>query len=659
MIDEVVVEDNDLLIVNEKKEEVNADGTHPIRVLFDSQIFDRQKFGGISRMYADMAEELNVKDEDGQDFSATIGVYTTSNEYLKGKKQYAYIEEKTDNRKRSERLLSEGNFDIFYPTFFDQYFIGKLNGKPMVMSVHDMIPEIYKEFFSRNDLQIIGKEEMVKYASAIEVPTDTTKRDLIRILHVDPKKIHVIGRCLSENFGDKWIDKKPLDFKYILYVGQRNAYKRFDWFIKHISEFLNTHDDINVVCTGQKFTPSEVAIMKKYGVEKRFFTTFVNDIQLASLYKYAEMFIFTSEYEGFGIPVLESYKMDCIALLNDNDCFREITFDKGTFFNMTKEESNLKEQVEYILSLTEEERKEIIETQRWILSQHGRDQYFNNIRQMLWEVHNNHTEPIERKDLDIYICTHKDFEQIVHNPSYKVVDAREINDDIAENGLKGSFYSELMMYKHIAETAELKKYIGFCHYRKYFSFLDNIPDIDELFKQFDCIVAKVDKFDRTVLEQYRKCHNIEDMLLAKQIVDEYYPEYPEAMEILLSGKMLVPCHMFIMKSEDFKEFVEFVYGVLDKYVDAVGTDIEKRVNDNKEKYIKEFSPNNLLEYQYRIGGYIGERLTNVFLFKKFKKMKMYDVVYSDKQSAYTKLAAQRAKEVQEAKSNEENKNDKE
>ena len=60
-------------------------------------------------------------------------------------------------------------------------------------------------------------------------------------------------------------------------------------------------------------------------------------------------------------------------------------------------------------------------------------------------------------------------------------------------------------------------------------------------------------------------------------------------------------------------------------ITRVGVDIKKRIEDNKEKYLKDFSPNNTVEYQYRIGGYLAERLTNVFVEKHFKKIKTYGV----------------------------------
>ena len=84
-----------------------------------------------------------------------------------------------------------------------------------------------------------------------------------------------------------------------------------------------------------------------------------------------------------------------------------------------------------------------------------------------------------------------------------------------------------------------------------------------------------------------------------------------------------------MKREDFKEYVKFVFEILDEYLKIVGTDIRKRIEDNKDKYLKDFSPNNSADYQYRIGGYLGERLTNLFYMIYFKTMKTCKVVITE------------------------------
>ena len=132
-------------------------------------------------------------------------------------------------------------------------------------------------------------------------------------------------------------------------------------------------------------------------------------------------------------------------------------------------------------------------------------------------------------------------------------------------------------------------------------------------------------YKTSVKQQYKTCHNIEDLYIIGGILADKYPQYCKAWHNFLENRLFFPYNMFIMKSEDFKEYMAFVYDVLDEYVKIVGTDIVKRIGNNVEKYLKDFSPNNTIDYQYRIGGYLAERLTNLFIITHFKKMKAYPI----------------------------------
>jgi hypothetical protein len=235
------------------------------------------------------------------------------------------------------------------------------------------------------------------------------------------------------------------------------------------------------------------------------------------------------------------------------------------------------------------------------------------------------------RDLDIFVITYKDFKPVVHDSVYKVVDSRKIDE--SKYPLTDRFFSEILQMFYIADNFELKKYVGINHYRRYFSFLDDIPDMDEIFEKSEVILTKPLRFRSTVREQYASCHNVEDLDIMKDIIDEKYPEYSEIADIFINKThLLFTCNMFIMKREDFLDYVAFVRGVLYEYINRVGTDIYKRIEENKDKYLKPvrgYPQNDKPWYQYRIGGYLGERLTNIFIGKRFKKIRMSKIVLTD------------------------------
>lgn len=213
----------------------------------------------------------------------------------------------------------------------------------------------------------------------------------------------------------------------------------------------------------------------------------------------------------------------------------------------------------------------------------------------------------------IYIITHKDFTPVVTAPEYKVIDTRDFRDSVCLP-LKDDFYSEFFTFKHLVDSTEIPPAIGFCHYRRYFSFGDEIPSIDG----DKVMVTTPMVFNGTVRDQYIGCHNIDDLSIIESIVSVHHPEYKLTMERFLNGNKFIPCNMFIMSGDRFKELVDFVMDVLDRYLQIVGTDIWKRIEDNKDKYLKNFYPNNTVDYQYRIGGFLGERLVNIFILNEFK-----------------------------------------
>ena len=115
-----------------------------------------------------------------------------------------------------------------------------------------------------------------------------------------------------------------------------------------------------------------------------------------------------------------------------------------------------------------------------------KDEYINSI-----------IKPID--NLDIFIGTQKTFTPIVTNSAYKIIVGNheiENNSNLelikCNNDLKldDRFYSELYMLYYVSKNIELPKYVGFCHNRRYFSFLDNIPNMDEIFSEYDALCAK-------------------------------------------------------------------------------------------------------------------------------------------------------------------------
>lgn len=362
-------------------------------VLFDYQAFEMQTMGGISRMFAELLMHLG-----DQGISCTLGVRESDNVYLRksgllpklkpagyrnkkwfGHEQYFHGEDRlkrfifntigysmTPNPDYCIEMLKKQSFDVFHPTFFNPYFLDYLGKKPFVLTIHDMIPELYPQCFDKDDMQVIGKRILAPKASAIIAVSEKTKEDIIRILHIPDEKVHVIYHGCSFNKPAEL--RRPYDFPYLLYVGDRNIYKDFTHFVQSAASTLCKHDGLKLVCTGRPFTAMELSLFASLGIQDRVVHHWVeDDDEFFSLYHYAECFVFPSEYEGFGIPILEAYAADCPVLLNNVSCFPEIAGDAAVYFSFGLP-GDLEAKLEYMLSMQSGERESLIQKQRDRLS---------------------------------------------------------------------------------------------------------------------------------------------------------------------------------------------------------------------------------------------------------------------------------------------------
>lgn len=335
-------------------------------ILFDYQAFEMQRIGGVSRSYAEIISNLAKM---GQ--RCIVGVKESDNVYLKGKawagkvrpqgyfhrrlfegeklfKGQRHLTEKTMgllgygarcqqmNRDYCVKLLEKQRFDVFEPTFFDSYFLPYLKGKPFVMTVHDMIPELFPQFFARVDFQIVQKRKLCPLASHIHVPSNKTKEDLVNIIGISPEKITVVPHGKPTRLNNSRV-APYFGFPYILYVGDRFGYKNFAKFVRECSHVLRKFPDVKVVCTGKGFDDNEMKMFSSLGVLEKMEHVFASDGLMQNLYRHAVAFVYPSAYEGFGMPILEAFVNDCPVMLNDASCFPEIAGDAAVYFDMEKE----------------------------------------------------------------------------------------------------------------------------------------------------------------------------------------------------------------------------------------------------------------------------------------------------------------------------------
>lgn len=322
------------------------------KVLFDHQKFSTQRYGGISRYFATLIEAL----ENTNGFSTQTGVLYSDNQYLKSKlpvsnlpfsqslfktslaKRYTY----QINERYSSGLIRKQDFDLFHPTYYDPYFLPILK-KPFVTTLHDMTYERLPEYFWSQDPLPEQKRKSAERADAIIAISETTKRDLIRYCpDVDPTKIRVIYHGIDTHTPAKKDPVTGLPENYILFVGDRGGYKNFYLFMDACTEILKTNTELSVVLTGGgALGVAEREYIYRNRIQNRVFHFNATDTELNTIFAHALVFVYPSLHEGFGLPILEAFKMQCPVLLSDTECFREIAGNAVDYFQSHSKEDLL------------------------------------------------------------------------------------------------------------------------------------------------------------------------------------------------------------------------------------------------------------------------------------------------------------------------------
>lgn len=317
-----------------------------MKILYDYEIFSLQKYGGASRYITEVISRICLKKD--VDISLFMGYYINdyglenSREFCEkffGKKLPFIPKVKNlyniPNRIFFKRFYKNTDFDIFHQTYFNSF---KYDNKgKYIVTVLDMIHEIYPEYFSAFDFSRKFKKIAVNVADGIICISNSTKNDLINILNVQEEKIKVI--YLANSLNVEVSAKKIVEVPYILYVGKRGGYKNFLKFISAYSEVEEINKNFNVICFGGgKFTEEENKMLKELKISQKVKQKSGSDEMLANIYKYSSVFVYPSEYEGFGIPPLEAMKYGCPLVVSNKSSIPEVVGNAGLYFDPDNKE---------------------------------------------------------------------------------------------------------------------------------------------------------------------------------------------------------------------------------------------------------------------------------------------------------------------------------
>lgn len=236
-----------------------------------------------------------------------------------------------------KNAIKKYNIDVFFSPY---YKIPLLTKTKTILSIFDVTYLLVKPYntYLRSKLYL---KNFIKLASKkvkkIITCSNYTKNDLLKILNLPKEKIEVAYLGVSPKFKIiherekiELVKKKyGIEKKYILYVGNFKPHKNVKRLVDAYDLFPETiKREYDLVLGGMGpeisgLSDSQSAICLRY----------ISDEDLPALYSIAELFVFPSLYEGFGLPPLEAMACGCPVASSNTSSMSEVLGDAALFFN--------------------------------------------------------------------------------------------------------------------------------------------------------------------------------------------------------------------------------------------------------------------------------------------------------------------------------------
>jgi glycosyltransferase involved in cell wall biosynthesis len=261
-----------------------------------------------------------------------------------------------------KRDLSKDNIEIYHGLSHELPIgIEKTNIKSIV-TIHDLIFLRYPQFFRAIDNKIYYQKfyHSCKVADKIIAVSEQTKKDIIDFFKINPEKIEVVYQGCNEAFKESQplevfdlIRKKHrLAHNYLLYVGSIEERKNLLTILKCLKDLPN--QNLLIIGNGKEYKNKCLDYIKSNKLESQ--VTILSGLslkELAGIYQNAQMLVYPSLFEGFGIPIIEALFCKIPVITSKNGCFSEAGGPSSIYIEPT----NTEQMREAILSILNDEEK--------------------------------------------------------------------------------------------------------------------------------------------------------------------------------------------------------------------------------------------------------------------------------------------------------------
>jgi glycosyltransferase involved in cell wall biosynthesis len=223
---------------------------------------------------------------------------------------------------------------------------------PIVLTIHDLSLFRYPQYHPRARILTTRGllPRLARRAAAVVAVSEFTRREILSVLHLPPEKVHTIHSAAAERFHPVTDpaqlaavrQRYTLPERFVLFVGTVEPRKNLQRLVRAFRQVRQRDFPHALILAGHSGWlmddfDAEIEHLGLSNVARRL--GYVADADLPALYSLAELFVYPSLYEGFGLPTLEAMACGTPVLSSNSSALAEVCGDAACLVDPLDEDA--------------------------------------------------------------------------------------------------------------------------------------------------------------------------------------------------------------------------------------------------------------------------------------------------------------------------------